>query len=110
VFLDGEARFMKGTDIRIPDAFYKVALDLSPPMKMIAFIVPNRASKRPIRSFVVTVDEVEAVTGMNFFDNLEDRIETELEKHSDITEWQIDTAETPPPPAPRRRKKTKTAK
>jgi len=86
----GEPRFMRGTDIRIPDAFYKVALDLTPPMKMIAFIVPNRASKRPVRSFVVAVDEVEAISGMNFFSNLDDRIEAELEKHSDIGDWQTD--------------------
>ena len=97
----GEDRFMKNTDIRIPDAFYKVALDMTPPMKMIAFIVPNRASKKPIRSFVVTVDEVEAVTGMNFFSNLDDEVENELEKRSDIGEWKIDEGEvTAPPPTP----------
>ena len=111
IFLDGEARFMKNTDIRIPDAFYKVALDLSPPMKMIAFIVPNRASKKPVRSFVVTVDEVEAMTGLNFFGNLDDPVEAELEKRSDITEWRIGADEAPtPPPAPAKRKKTKTRK
>lgn len=83
----GEIRFMRDTDIPIPDAFYKVALDLTPPMKMIAFIVPNRASKKPVRSFVVTVDEVEATTGMDFFSNLGDQIEAELEKNSDIGKW-----------------------
>lgn len=95
----GESRFMKNTDIPIPDAFYKVALDMTPPMKMIAFIVPNRASKKPVRSFVVTVDEVEAITGMNFFANLEDRIEDELEKRSDIAEWRIG-GDDPAPPSP----------
>ena len=96
----GEARFMRDTDVHIPDAFYKVALDLTPPMKMIAFIVPNRASKKPVRSFVVSVDEVEAVTGMNFFSNLDDRIEAELEKCSEIGEW---GGETPKPPKRRPR-------
>ena len=106
VFLDGEARFMKDTDIRIPDAFYKVALDMTPPMKMIAFLVPNRASKKPVRSFVVTVDEVEAITGMNFFSNLDDQLENELEKRSDFGEWKPD-GDTAPPPGrrPGRRKK-----
>ena len=81
--------------------FYKVALDMTPPMKMIAFLVPNRASKKPVRSFVVTVDEVEAITGMNFFSNLDDRLENELEKRSDFGEWKPggDTA----PPKPRRK-------
>ena len=97
----GESRFMKNTDISIPDAFYKVALDMTPPMKMIAFLVPNRASKKPIRSFVVTVDEVEAITGMNFFSNLDDPVENELEKTADITGWQADdSSATPPAPNP----------
>ena len=98
----GETRMMNGTDIPIPDAFYKVALDMTPPMKMIAFIVPNRASKRPIRSFVVTVNEVEAVTGMDFFRNLDDRIEEALEKNSDIGEWNAESDAPPPPPPPKR--------
>ena len=98
----GEDRFMKNTDIRIPDAFYKVALDMTPPMKMIAFIVPNRASKKPIRSFVVSVDEVEAITGMNFFSNLDDATENELEKRSDIGEWKIDEVDAPSPNPKRR--------
>ena len=102
----GETRFMKNTDIRIPDAFYKVALDMTPPMKMIAFLVPNRASKKPVRSFVVTVDEVEAITGMNFFSNLDDRLDNELEKRSDFGEWKPG-GDTAPPPGrrPGRRKK-----
>ena len=98
----GEERFMKNTDIRIPDAFYKVALDMTPPMKMIAFIVPNRASKKPIRSFVVSVDEVESITGMDFFSNLDDATENELEKRSEIGEWKIDE-EAQAPPKPKRR-------
>ena len=93
----GESRFMKNTDISIPDAFYKVALDMTPPMKMIAFIVPNRASKKPVRSFVVTVDEVEAITGMNFFSNLDDPVENKLEKTADITGWQADDSPAPAP-------------
>ena len=103
----GEPRMMANTDISIPDAFYKVALDLTPPMKMIAFIVPNQASKRPIRGFVVTVNEVEAVTGMDFFANLDDRIEEELEKTSDIGDWGSGD-DAPPPVRPSgRRKRTK---
>ena len=101
---------MRDTDIPVPDAFYKVALDLTPPMKMIAFIVPNRASKKPVRSFVVSVDEVEAVTGMDFFSNLDDEVENELEKCSDIGEWKIDEGEVPPPRPPPKRRPTKRKK
>ena len=98
----GETRFLRDTDIHVPDAFYKVALDLTPPMKMIAFIVPNQASKKPVRSFVVSVDEVEAVVGMDFFSNLDDMIEAELEKSSRIGEWGSGV-EAPKPPKRRPR-------
>ena len=78
---------MGDTGISVPKAFYKVLMDMTPPYKMIAFIVPNRRTKRPIRAFVATVDEVESVTGMNFFRNLEDSLEAILERKAEIDEW-----------------------
>ena len=58
---------MKDTGILIPCAFYKVILDTTPPEKMIGFIIPNKPSKKRLSSFAVTVDEVEKVTGCDFF-------------------------------------------
>lgn len=73
--------------IPIPTAFYKVILDLTPPMKMIAFIVPNAPSRRRINYFVTSVDKVEALTGYDFFSPLEDALENELEKECNIGKW-----------------------
>ncbi|MBQ6351688.1 MAG: DNA/RNA non-specific endonuclease, partial [Lentisphaeria bacterium] len=86
VFGDG-SRTMGDTDITVPESFYKVLLDVTPPLKMIAFLVPNRASRRPISSFAVTVDEVESNTGLDFFRNLEDELEAELEHRFAPDEW-----------------------
>jgi len=72
----------------VPYAFYKVVLDMTPPMKMIAFIVPNRAGRERLQRFVVTVDDVEKLTGCDFFDELDDEVEEQLERHSDISQWQ----------------------
>jgi len=40
---EDEPKYMGETDIPVPWGFYKVILDLTPPMKMIGFIVPNQA-------------------------------------------------------------------
>ena len=76
---------MKKSKIPIPSAFYKVILDLTPPMKMIGFIIPNATSKRKLSAFAVSVDEVERLTGYDFFSDLDDDIENSLEKTSN---WQ----------------------
>lgn len=80
-----ENPFVMGkTEISVPEAFYKVVLDLTPPMKMICFIVPNKITKRRIGSFAVSVDEVERLTGYDFFSELEDELENRLEKTTDL--------------------------
>lgn len=79
---------MKESRIPIPYAFYKVVLDLTPPMKMIAFVIPNETSKKQLPSFSLSVDSVEKLTGYDFFSDLEDRLEDFLESHSDYTKWQ----------------------
>ena len=78
---------MKTATIPVPVAFYKVILDLTPPRKMIGFIVPNQTSKRRIASFAVSVDEVERITGYDFFSTLDDELENSLEANIDIFTW-----------------------
>lgn len=78
---------MKDTGIRIPCAFYKVILDTTPPEKMIGFIIPNKPSKKRLSSFAVTVDEVEKVTGCDFFSGLPDEQEDELESTVIPADW-----------------------
>lgn len=73
--------------IPVPVAFYKVIFDLTPPRKMIGFIVPNRSSKRRVSSFAVSVDEVEKITGYDFFSELDDKVENRLEKSYSFQNW-----------------------
>ena len=83
----GEEQSMKDTGIRIPQAFYKVILDTTPPEKMIGFIVPNQPSKKRLTSFVTTVDEVERQTGCDFFSGLPDEQEERLESAVNPSDW-----------------------
>lgn len=51
----------------VPDAFFKVIYDETPPQKMIGFIVPNESPSTNIWIYACTVSNVEEVTGMKFF-------------------------------------------
>jgi endonuclease G len=74
--------------VSVPKFFYKVLLDKSDgKYKMIAFLVPNEASDKPLYDFVVSVDRIEKLTGVDFFSELEDKLESQLEKSSDYKNW-----------------------
>jgi len=77
-----------GNKVAVPQYYYKVIFDISPPsFKMIAFILENRGSNQPLKTFVVTVDEVEKLSGLDFFSELPDIIEDKLEREIDINSW-----------------------
>lgn len=78
---------MGKANIAVPIAFYKVVLDLTPPRKMIAFIIPNQPSKRRIQSFIVPVDKVESITGHHFFSELLNHPDYELKKKANFSDW-----------------------
>ena len=54
----------------VPDAFYKVVYDETPPEKMIAFVVDNRPVKGKPKDYACTVESVEKATGLSFFPKL----------------------------------------
>ena len=74
--------------VAVPEYFYKVLLDDSRgDYKMIAFLVPAIDSNKPLYNFVVPVDEIERMTGIDFYPKLDDKIESKLEKNSDYKDW-----------------------
>ncbi len=78
-------------NVAVPNYFYKVLLDLSSDKpRMIAFLVPHQNSKKPLYEFVVSTDEIEKLTGIDFYPNLPDEIENKLEKNSDYKGWSFD--------------------
>lgn len=74
--------------VAVPKYFYKILMDETDgEFKMIAFLVPHESSKKPLYEFVVSVDEIEKLTGIDFFPALPDTIENELEQRSDYKSW-----------------------
>ena len=55
--------------------------------KMVAFLMPSVKSKDPLYKFVVSVDSIEKMTGIDFFPQLPDNIENDLETKSDYKAW-----------------------
>lgn len=77
--------------VEVPAAYYKILLDLEEPeLKAIAFIMPNEVSDKPVYDYVVTIDEVEELTGINFFPNLmSPALEEQLESTSNKHLWEF---------------------
>lgn len=83
----------KGTigenEVSIPAAYFKVLLDYEgPDKKAIAFVIPNEVSYEPLFKFATSIDEVEELTGLEFFpDMLEGEEETALEASFNKDLW-----------------------
>lgn len=75
--------------VSVPSLFYKVLLDYTQPdIKGIAFLIPNERSERPLQAYACTIDSIEAVTGIDFFNKLTSAEEIEpLESSINIRAW-----------------------
>jgi endonuclease G len=74
-------------ELLVPKYFYKIIYDLTGPGKMIAFLIPNEKSIKPLQEYVVSVYSVESVTGIDFFPASPDSIESRLESKKDVSGW-----------------------
>ena len=85
---DGPSETIGDSKVSIPKYYYKVILDyVEPEVRMIAFILPNKKRDYPLYSFVVTVDTVECVGGIDFFHLLPDDVEERLEGQAQYFAW-----------------------
>lgn len=92
VLKDGLPTIGRFNDVAVPEQFYKIVLFYEPnsgkKARAIAFLLPNQPlfGKR-MNNYVVSVDEVERATGLDFFSKLPDEIEDRLEKESSWEAW-----------------------
>ena len=76
----------KSCAVAIPDAFYKVVY--APEQgRAIGFIYPNEPVSGSFKKRAVTIDEVERLTGLDFFPALPDNVENALESHANPDQW-----------------------
>ena len=75
--------------ISVPDGFFKVVLSLNEGKeKAIGFYYANRDGKQPMHETTTSVDEIEALTGIDFFVNIPDRLERRIEAEYSLKKWQ----------------------
>jgi endonuclease G len=70
--------------VLVPSHYYKAIIDISSPqLGGVAFIMPNRNTKLPLDKFVVTIDSLERVSGLNLMEPLPNDLERQLESTVD---------------------------
>ena len=87
LYLNREHEVIGTNKVVVPEAFYKVVLCLRGTPKAIGFIVRNNEGTKKKDEYVNTVDEVERITGIDFFPALPDSIEEKVEAYSNINDW-----------------------
>ncbi|MDP3644022.1 MAG: DNA/RNA non-specific endonuclease [Bacteroidota bacterium] len=74
-------------EVLVPGYFFKVIYDTTDDPKLIAFVFPNAKSDRPLTDFAVSINEVEKLTGYDFFSLLPDDLESKLESKVEFAGW-----------------------
>lgn len=76
----------------VPDSFFKALLAQNKDGKYVsvAFVFPNEAGDNGLASYAMSVNELEKMTGMDFFYNLDQKVQEKAEDSYDLwTDWRI---------------------
>lgn len=74
----------------VPQAFFKVLLqEEDGNIHTIGFVYENVSGRKPMSTYAMTVDEVEAITNIDFFPSLPNRVENKTESEVDFTKWTL---------------------
>lgn len=76
--------------VTVPTHFFKIIFKKNNAKhKIIAFLLPHKPSKQPLKDFVVTVDQLESISGIDFFKELPDSIEHKIEASNSTNGWKF---------------------
>ncbi len=70
--------------VSVPDGYYKVIYSVSDG-EMIGFVMPNQKLDGDVKSYATTIDEVEALIGIDLFPQLDQSKESKV----DFSKWQF---------------------
>jgi len=85
--------------IPVPEAFYRIWLDVEQGVpRALAFVVPQDVcGTEPLSRYLVSVDDIERRTGLDFFAELADAQEAVLEAARSTDGWRVDRFDQRPP-------------
>ena len=81
------SRTIGESKVAVPDAFFKVILCLKKLPKAIGFLYKNDSSNQSMKDCVCSVDDIEEITGFDFFCSLPNDIEDSVECDSNLEKW-----------------------
>lgn len=87
VFYQQEHEQIGNNEIYVPEAFFKVVLCLNGEPKGMGFVVKNNAGTKKKDLYYNSIDQVERITGIDFFPILPDDLENEVESNLDMDLW-----------------------
>lgn len=87
VFYKGEHQTIGNNGVYVPEAFFKVVLCLNGEPKGMGIVVKNNLGSKKKDLYYNSIDQVERITGMDFFPLLPDDLEDEIESNIDRKLW-----------------------
>ena len=92
---DGLPEIERSVDkLKIPEYHYKIIVDASAETpRGMAFLMPNKKCEPRLSSYVISIDSLEVLTGIDFFPTLNEGLETKIERNSDFTAWKTQAKE-----------------
>lgn len=77
--------------IEVPEAFYKIVVVPGDDPRALAFVMPQRVSgDEPLDRYLVSIDEIEARTGLDFFPELDETAARALEGRVSREGWGLE--------------------
>lgn len=87
ILYKGKHKTIGKNKVVVPEAFFKVILRMGKTPQAIGFIYRNNDKRHPWGDYVNSVDEVERITGLDFFPTLPDDVEQKVERSYDAEAW-----------------------
>ena len=73
--------------VTIPKWYYKVVIDPYNYKRNLAILIENTSSSNSVKSYVITIDQLEEFSGIDFFYRLPDLIEESFESSKSLNLW-----------------------
>lgn len=88
LYSDDDTKLIGNAQVRVPGAFFKVLLApyIEKP-RGIAFVYPNMTSPGNMQDYAMSINDLEKLTGFDFFSALPDELEEKVESTFSFTEW-----------------------
>lgn len=88
ILYDQQHRTIGRNRVVVPEAFFKVVLrKQNNYYKAIGFVYENKGASRNMERYVRSVDDIEEITGLDFFSTLPDNIENTIERQTNLRDW-----------------------